>query len=90
MRRVTWTDEAIESVDAVWKYVRAFNAPAATRLVLRLYSIAETLSDNPERGRLLRDDVRQLTTASPYLMRYRVTPETIYILNIRHGSRREN
>ena len=69
------TDGAVESVDTIWTYIHGFNAPAATRLVLRLRSIAETLADNPERGRLLAGDVRQLTTESPYLLRYRITPE---------------
>ncbi len=88
MRRVIWTDEAVENVDAIWTYIHGFNPPAATRLVLRLRSIAETLADNPERAKSLGGDIRQLTTASPYLMRYRITPEVIYVLDVQHGARR--
>jgi plasmid stabilization system protein ParE len=59
----------------------------AERFVLRLREAGNRLSDFPEAGRP--DGAsRVVVTVSPYIIRYRVRPEGVLILSIRHGARR--
>ncbi len=85
MRRVVWTDEAIANLDAIAVYIGEFNPLAAQRLALRLKAAGDSLADYSERGRSIHGGMRELTVIYPYLIRYRVTAETVAILRVRHG-----
>lgn len=87
MRRLIWSVEATDSLRAIHSYVAQFNPFAARRLAVRLNSAAESLCELPERGRPVSDGIRELTTTRPYVIRYLVHDDTIYIVVIRHGAR---
>jgi toxin ParE1/3/4 len=87
MRRLIWSVEAADSLRAIHSYVAQFNPFAAQRLAVRLNSATESLCELPERGRPVGDGVRELTTTRPYVIRYLVQDDTIYVVAIRHGAR---
>jgi plasmid stabilization system protein ParE len=52
---------------------------------LRLLAAGESLSRFPERGRPI-GLRRELVIVRPYVIRYRVLPDRVEILTIRHGA----
>lgn len=87
MRRLIWSVEATANLRAIHGYIAQFNPLAAQRVATRLNSAAESLCEMPERGRLVGSGVRELTTIRPYLIRYVVQDDAIYLVVIRHGAR---
>lgn len=87
MRRLIWSVEATASLRAIQGYVAEFNPLAAQRLAIRLTSAAESLCDMPQRGRPVGNGVRELVTTRPYVIRYVVEDDAIYLIVIRHGAR---
>ena len=87
MHRIVWTEEAVGQLEAIVTYVSALNPAAAARLGARLVELAESLTEFPHRGRDAGGDRRELTIVWPYILRYSVTPDTVFILRIRHGAR---
>jgi plasmid stabilization system protein ParE len=88
MRRIVWSDEARENLQAIQSYVAEFNLSASRRLALRLVDLTESLGVLTDRGRLVRPNVRELTNVSPYIVRYVVLPDEVRIMWIRHSARR--
>ena len=89
MRPVVWTEEAVAHLEAIVEYVEAFNPGAARRLGERLIEAADSLAEFPERGRDAGEGRREIVTVWPYILRYRVEPERVVILRVRHGARDE-
>ena len=87
MRRIVWTGEARDNLRDITAYIAAFNPHAARKLAVRLIETAEKLKHFPERGRDVGTGIRQMSIVRPYLLRYRVEEDTVYILRIRHGAR---
>jgi len=88
MRRIVWSEEAIENLEAIGDYIGRFSPRAAGGLVQKLIESAESLTLFPERGRPLSLTRRELPVVRPYLIRYAVTPDAVYILKIRHMAQR--
>jgi toxin ParE1/3/4 len=86
LRRVIWTDQAVENLEAISAYISAFNPAAAERLAGRLIDLADSLAEFSERGRDAGNGKREMTIVWPYILRYRVAGETVLILRIRHGA----
>jgi toxin ParE1/3/4 len=89
LKKIVWTDEAIDHLEAIVTYVSVYDPGAAERLGHRLIELADSLMEFPERGRDAGDGKREMTTVWPYILRYRVEPERVIILRIRHGARDE-
>jgi plasmid stabilization system protein ParE len=89
LRKIVWTDEAVEHLEAITAYIAAFNPAAAIRLGERLITVADSLTEFSERGRDAGEGRREMTTVWPYVLRYRVEGETVIVLRIRHGARDE-
>jgi plasmid stabilization system protein ParE len=87
--RIVWTDDAVESLEAIVTYVSVFNPAAAARIAGRLIDVADGLVEFPNRGRDAGGGRREMTTVWPYILRYRVEGETVVILRVRHGARDE-
>jgi addiction module RelE/StbE family toxin len=86
LRRIIWTAEAVENLEAICIYVSAFNPAAAARLAERLIDLADSLAEYSERGRDAGAGKREMTIVWPYILRYRVDGDTVVILRIRHGA----
>lgn len=87
MAEVVWTRRALADLQAVEAYIAQFSPLAARRFALRLYKAGLALRDQPNRGRAIGPELRELTIASPYLIRYRLRDGVVEILTIRHGAR---
>lgn len=85
-RPVVWSGEARSNLVAIRDYIGQFNPLAAQRLANRLVALVDSLDEFSERGRLAGRGLRELTAVWPYIIRYRVTQDTVIILRIRHGA----
>jgi len=90
VRKIVRPDAAVEHLESIVAYVSVYDAAAATRLAERLLDLADGLTHFPHRGRDAGGGRREMSIVSPYILRYRVEGDTVYILRIRHGSRDES
>jgi toxin ParE1/3/4 len=85
---IVWTRQAAAHVESIRLYIADFNGSASERIAQKLKRAGNSLAQQPERGRLIHGGMRELIVVSPYIIRYRVEPERVIILRIRHGARR--
>jgi toxin ParE1/3/4 len=84
---IVWADYAVETLQQIAEYIEIFDPDAAQRLAERIIFVADSLSEFPNRGREVGDNLREITTLSPYIIRYRVMGHTVEIIRIRHSAR---
>ena len=66
-----------------------FNRGAAVELLQGLIAAGDSLAHFPHRGRAVPGrNMRELVTAYPYIIRYRIRRDVVRILRVRHTSRR--
>lgn len=87
MAKVVWDGNAIADLNRTIAYIEQFNAGAADQMASRLFALGESLTDFPRRGRPVRDDLREMTTVPPYILRYVVQGDIVTIVSIHHGAR---
>lgn len=87
MAQIVWLNEAIDQLDVIAAYIRLFDPAAARRVVTRLIALGESLSEFPNRGRPVGNGIREMTTVPPYILRYEVVGDLVFIRGIRHGAR---
>jgi len=90
MRRIVWSEPARGDLESIRAYIGQFDPSAAQRMAERLLAAADSLEQFAERGRPIDEGRRELTIIRPYLIRYRVTAETVFILRIRHAAQDRN
>jgi plasmid stabilization system protein ParE len=88
MWRVVWSDEALDQLDEITRYVRGFSPMAAARLEMRIVAVADSLELMPRRGAAIGNERREIAAVRPYIIRYVVLPDEVRILTIRHSARR--
>ena len=88
MRRVVWSDQALEQLEAITTYVRTDSAVAAARLEARMVEKADSLGMMPDRGRPISQGRRVIAVTPTYLLCYVVVREEVRILSVRHTARR--
>jgi plasmid stabilization system protein ParE len=88
--RIVWTEEAVAHLEAIVDYVSVFDPAAAERVAQRLIELADSLEQFPHRGRDAGSGRREMTVVWPYVLRYRVEGDSVFILRIRHGARKED
>ncbi|MCS6622646.1 type II toxin-antitoxin system RelE/ParE family toxin [Roseibacterium beibuensis] len=88
MRRVIWSDQALEQLEAITTYVRTDSPAAAARLETRIVGKADSLVMMPERGRPISRRRRVIAVTRNYLLCYVVLGEEVRILSVRHTARR--
>ena len=88
MRNVVWSEEARENLKAVQAYTAEFNLGAGRRLAVRLVDLAESLVTMPDRGRMVRSGVRELTSIRPDIIRYAILDDEVRIVSVRHSAMR--
>jgi hypothetical protein len=58
-------------------------------MAARIIEVGNNLANFPYRGRAVPgSQLRETTLAPPYIIRYRVEPNRVLILRVRHGARR--
>ncbi len=87
--RVVWTDAALEAIEEAYEYLYKFNPRAAEHVAAAIRAEGLSLENFPHRGRPVPGtNMRELVSAYPYIIRYRVTDSEVIILRVRHGARR--
>jgi plasmid stabilization system protein ParE len=89
LNKVVWSNTALAHLRFIRAYVEQFNPRAAHELADGLIAAGDSLAAFPHRGRLVPGtDRRELVTAYPYIIRYRIASDTVRILRVRHSARR--
>jgi plasmid stabilization system protein ParE len=86
---VVWTFSALADVEGIRRYIGNFNPIAAREVAERIIEIGNRLATFPNRGRRVPGTwLRETTLARPYVIRYRVDPDRVVVLRVRHSARR--
>ena len=89
MTPVVWTFSALADVEEIRRYIGNFNPYAARDMAARIIEAGNSLATFPYRGRSVPGtQLRETTLARPYIIRYRIEPDRVLILRVRHGARR--
>ena len=90
IRTLRWTRRALMRLDQVGSYIEKGNPQAAARVIARLVSSVDLLTEQPAMGRVGRiKGTRELVFADiPYIIPYRVQPTTIEILTVMHSAQK--
>lgn len=86
MVQVVWTRRALSDLAAIRAYIGQFSPLAAQRMAMRLKRACDSLGEHPERTRSAGPGLRELTAIPPYILRYRIAPDAVVIVRIRHGA----
>lgn len=86
--KLFWTKEALLRLQDIEEYISKDNPVAAIEFVDKLITLAETLKDNPEKGRIVPelslDSIRELIHRN-YRIVYSVKKNSIDILTVFEG-----
>ncbi|MCJ7552990.1 MAG: type II toxin-antitoxin system RelE/ParE family toxin [Ignavibacteriaceae bacterium] len=86
--KIFWTKEALLRLEETEKYISKDNPIAAIEFVDKLITVAETLVDNPEKGRIVPElsleNIRELLYRN-YRIVYLVKKNSIDILTVFEG-----
>ena len=90
MKPVIWLHEAAQDLKIIGSYIAQENPKAAYEVLVKIKTAADSLSYNPEIGRVGRVvGTRELIISSiPYILAYIVTKQNIQILAVLHTSRK--
>lgn len=84
---ITFTAAAGADLARIREYIGQKNPAAANRVAVQLLAACDRLEYLPERGRPgLVSGTRELSTAWPYVIVYRVTPDAVQVVRIWHGA----
>ncbi|BDQ03729.1 type II toxin-antitoxin system RelE/ParE family toxin [Ignavibacterium sp.] len=88
--KVYWTKEAVERLNEIKLFIMKDNPIAAEKLIDKLITLAESLSKNPERGRIVPEFsikvIRELLYKN-YRIVYLLKKRRIEILTVFEGHR---
>jgi toxin ParE1/3/4 len=86
---VIWSPAAVAQLRAIRIYIEQFNPRAAAELAMHLIRVGNSLQNFPHHGRPVpRTNMRELLAGYSYVIRYRITHNTVRILRVRHTSRK--
>jgi addiction module RelE/StbE family toxin len=89
LTQVVWSGPALRHIEAIRDYIGQSNPRAAVAVAQSLIEAGNNLAAFPHRGRSVPGtDKRELVTAYPYIIRYRIVGDVVRILRVRHTSRR--
>ena len=90
MIKLRWTTQAVEDMEAIWKFIANDSNAYADLVVTRLLESVERLQHFPRSGRIvpeLADPLLREIIEPPYRIVYRVNDETAEILTVFRASR---
>lgn len=90
MMQVVWLEDAVNDLTEIGRYIAEDDPNAAYQVVTRLKETADSLQQNPERGRPGRiAKTRELVIPGlPYIVAYYIKSEEVRILAVLHTSRK--
>lgn len=85
--KIFWTPLAFERLEEIFEYISRDDLKEAQKMVERIFAKVETLSEFPERGRIVpeanRKEIREVFE-SEYRIIYRFDSDKLYILSLRN------
>ena len=85
--KIFWTPLAADKLDKIYEFIAGDNISAANKMVNRIIKKVDSLSINPQRGRMVpevnRKEVREIFEGE-YRIIYRIENDKVYILSIRN------
>jgi plasmid stabilization system protein ParE len=85
MLRLSWREAARASLRSIISYISEHDAAAADRLLARIMDCSERLPQFPYMHRAGREPgTREAVVTPNYILVYRVTAETVEVLNVLH------
>ena len=86
--RVVWSDPALDDLASIRDYIGQFNPLAAQRMAQRIFSTTEKIIGTfPRAGRPLGRERFEVSIIWPYMLRYRIEGDDVFILRVRRGAR---
>ena len=89
-RTIVWAGRARSDLRTSAEYIRKASPKAARAFVSAVLQAARSLSESPERGRVVPDiddpEVRELFVGR-YRLLYEVHPEAVWVMRVLHSSR---
>jgi toxin ParE1/3/4 len=89
-RTIVWAGRARSDLRISAEYIRRVSPHAARAFVSAVLQAARSLSESPERGRVVPDiddpEVRELFVGR-YRLLYEVHPEAVWVMRVLHSSR---
>ena len=86
--KLFWTKEALQRLQEIEKYIAKDNPAVAIELVDKLISLAESITDNPEKGRIVPElsleNIRELLYKN-YRIVYLLKKNSVEILTVFEG-----
>ena len=88
MRTIVWSDDALDDLDAVLRFVARDSPKAAFALIDRIDEAASGLADFPigRPGRVAKT-YEKVVPRTPYIVAYALTDARVTILRVIHGGR---
>jgi toxin ParE1/3/4 len=86
VRRIRWTTEAADELEATVRYIQQDNPTAARNLAQAVVNRIEQLAAFPSLGRPGEVLGTRELISQPYVIVYRSTEEVVEILHIWHGA----
>jgi toxin ParE1/3/4 len=85
--RIVWTQWAIQQLDRAGQYIAQDNPQAAAKLLKKIRQSVKLLQRNPFLGRRTEfEGVRELVVHANYIVSYRVSHDTVEILQVWHAA----
>jgi toxin ParE1/3/4 len=89
MAEIVWRPSAIDDLDETAAYLSQFDPELAERYVARLVALGDSLAIFAYRGRPVSVNKRQMVLVRPYVLTYEIVDNTVFILRVRHGARKD-
>jgi toxin ParE1/3/4 len=86
VRRIRWTTEAPDQLEAAVKHIQQDNPAAARNVAQAVIDIIEQLATFPGLGRPGEVKGTRELVSPPYVVVYRATEEIVEILHLWHGA----
>jgi len=88
--KISWTNQAIEDLDAICQFIARDAPPYARIFVQRIFTIVERLASFPRSGRVVpelkQQDIREIIYGD-YRIIYRLLEDEVEILTILHSAK---
>ncbi|WP_214474471.1 type II toxin-antitoxin system RelE/ParE family toxin [Mesorhizobium sp. dw_380] len=87
-KTIRWTKRALRRLDEIGAHIEKDSPEAAARVIARILSATELLTQQPAMGRVGRiKATRELVLADiPYIVPYRVSRDVVEILTVMHAA----
>lgn len=88
--KLLWTKESLKNLQEIEKYIASDNSQTAVAFIDKIISLAESLSENPEKGRIVPElsltQIREILYKN-YRIVYLLKKNSIEILTVFEGHR---